>query len=74
MLALFYDDSFNVNVLFSSNRIIDIEAFIQEKVYLSIIYGDSVPKLRDQIWERLTRTSLTRVDPVHNWGFKRNNG
>ena len=52
-----------VQVLYSSNRMIDVEAVALGKmVYLTFVYGDPVPKLRDQVWERLTRYGLSRSD------------
>ena len=41
-LALFYLDSFDVTVLFSNNRMIDIEATIEgHKVYITFVYGNA---------------------------------
>lgn len=63
-LALFYLDSFDVTVLYSNNRMIDIEATIEgHKVYITFVYGDLVIKYRENVWERLTRISLTRSGP-----------
>ena len=63
-LALFFMDDFQVNVLFSNNRMIDIEAIIDGiKVYMTFVYGDPVLERRDQVWERLTRFSTTRNGP-----------
>ena len=63
-LALFFMDEFQVNVLFSNNRMIDIEAVIDGiKVYMTFVYGDPVLERRDQVWERLTRFSTTRTGP-----------
>ena len=46
-LALFYLDSFDVTVLYSNNRMIDIEATIEgHKVYITFIYGDPVVEYR----------------------------
>ena len=48
-LALFFMDEFQVNVLFSNNRMIDIEAVIDGiKVYMMFVYGDHVLERRDQ--------------------------
>ena len=63
-LALFFMDEFQVNVLFSNNCMIDIEAIINGiKVYMTFVYGDPVLERRDQVWERLTRFSTTRNGP-----------
>ena len=60
-LALLFMDDFQVNVLFSNNRMIDIEAVIDGiKVFMTFVYGDTVLKRRDQVWKRLTRFSTTR--------------
>lgn len=49
-LALFYDNEFNVNVLFANNQIIDIQTIIQKKtIYMSFVYEDTVPKLCEQV-------------------------
>ena len=59
-LALFYMDEFQVNVLFSNNRMIDIEAVIDGiKVFMTFVYGDRVLERREQVWERLSRFSTT---------------
>ena len=61
-LALFYLDSFDVTILFANNRIIDIEATIPgHKVYITFVNGDPVINCRENVWERLTRISLTRL-------------
>jgi len=55
-LALFYNNDFNVSIIYQSNRLIDIEAIYKGKtINLTFVYGDPLPKNRDQIWERLTR-------------------
>ena len=49
-LALFYLDSFDVIVLFSNNRMIDIEATIEgHKVYITFVYGDPVVEYRENV-------------------------
>ena len=59
-LALFSMDEFQVNVLFSNNRMIDIKTVIDGiKVFMTFVYGDPVLERRDQVWERLTRFSTT---------------
>ncbi|KAG7574769.1 Endonuclease/exonuclease/phosphatase superfamily [Arabidopsis suecica] len=36
---------------------------IGKTIHLTFVYGDPVPKNRDQVWERLTRIGLTRDTP-----------
>ena len=63
-LALFYNNEYQVKILYSSNRMIDVEAVALGKVvYLTFVYGDPVQKLREQVWERLTRYGLSRSEP-----------
>ena len=61
-LALYFNNDYQVKVLYSNNRMIDIEAMILGKhVFLTFVYG--VPKLREQVRERLTRYGLVRSEP-----------
>lgn len=63
-LALFYNIDYQVNILYTSNRMIDVEAIIMgHKVFLTFAYGDPVQKLREQVWERLTRYGISRTEP-----------
>ena len=63
-LALYYNNDYQVKVLYSSNRMIDVEAVALGKtVYLTFVYGDPVKELREQVWERLTRYGLSRSEP-----------
>ena len=63
-LALFYNNEYQVKILYSSNMMINIEAVVKGKqVFLSFVYGEPVQKLREQIWERLTRYELSRSEP-----------
>uniref|UniRef100_A0A0D3D5D4 Endonuclease/exonuclease/phosphatase domain-containing protein n=1 Tax=Brassica oleracea var. oleracea TaxID=109376 RepID=A0A0D3D5D4_BRAOL len=63
-LALYYNNDYQVKVLFSSNRMIDVEAVALGKtIFLTFVYGDPVPDLREQVWERLTRYGLSRSEP-----------
>ena len=63
-LALFYNNEYQIQVLYSSKRMIDVEAVALGKmVYLTFVYGDPVQKLREQVWERLTRDGLSRSEP-----------
>ena len=62
-LALFYNNEYQVKVLYSSNRMIDVEAEVLGKtVYLTFVYGDPVQKMREQVWERLTRYGLAQSE------------
>ena len=63
-LALFYNNEFQVEILYSSKRMIDIEAMVKgKKVFFTFVYGEPVQKLREQVWERLTRFELARSKP-----------
>ena len=63
-LALYYDHDSPVSIIYSSNRIIDIETTYKGKtIFISFVYGDPVQGLRDHVWERLTRIGINRVDP-----------
>ena len=49
-LTLFYNNEYQVKVLYSSNKMIDIEAVVKGKqVYLTFVYGDPIQKLREQV-------------------------
>ena len=62
-LALFYNNEYQVKILYSSNRMIDIEAVVKGKqFFLTFVYGDLVQELREQVWERLTRFGLSRSE------------
>ena len=44
-------NEFQVNVLFSNNRMIDIESVIDGiKVFMTFVYGDHVLERREQVW------------------------
>ena len=63
-LALYYNNEYQVNVLYTSNRMIDVEAVALGKtVYMTLVYGDPVQDLREQVWERLTRYGISRSEP-----------
>ena len=36
---------------------------LRKQVFLTFVYGDPVQKLREQVWERLTRYGLSRTEP-----------
>ena len=43
---------------------IDVEAVaLGKRVFLTFVYGDPVQKMREQVWERLTRYGLSRSEP-----------
>ena len=51
-LALYYNNEFQVKILYSSNRMIDVEAVVKGKqVFLTFVYGEPDQKLREQVWE-----------------------
>ncbi|CAA7014948.1 unnamed protein product [Microthlaspi erraticum] len=63
-LALFCVDEFQVNVVYSDNRMIDVEAVIEgNNVFLTFVYGDPVQAHRNHVWERLTRFATNRNGP-----------
>ena len=63
-LALFYNNEFQVNILYTSNRMIDVEAMaLGKQVFMTFVYGEPVQQLRDHVWERLTRYGLARSEP-----------
>ena len=63
-LALYYSHDSPVSIIYSSNRIIDIEtSYKEKKIFISFVYGDPVQGLRDYVWERLTRIGITRLEP-----------
>ena len=60
-MALFYMNDSAVKIVYSNNRMIDVEAQIEgHKVYLTFVYGDPVVEYQNLVWERLTRMSVTR--------------
>ena len=71
-LALFYNNMHQVKVLYSSNRMIYVEAeALGKKIFLTFVYGDPVKKIK--------RTSLGTINTlwvialgslVYNWRFK----
>ncbi|KAF8089989.1 hypothetical protein N665_0492s0001 [Sinapis alba] len=66
-LALYFNNEYQVNILYTSSRMIDVEAIaLGKKNYMTFVYGEPVHKLRDQVWEHLTRFGLARSEP---WFF-----
>ncbi|XP_024012343.1 uncharacterized protein LOC112086786 [Eutrema salsugineum] len=63
-LALFYSKDFPVKLLFSDDRLFDVETLIDgNRVFMTFIYGDPVVKNRDYVWERLNRIGISRSGP-----------
>ena len=63
-LVLFYNNEFQINILYTSNRMIDVETVtLGKKNFLTFVYGDPVQKMREHVWERLTRYGLARTEP-----------
>ena len=71
-LSLFYLDSFDVTILFSNNRMIDIETTIEgHKVYITFVYGDPVINYRKNIWETLDQNKPHLYwTMAHAWRFQ----
>ncbi|KAG2267781.1 hypothetical protein Bca52824_062336 [Brassica carinata] len=60
-LALMWKDSYNVVVLSTDKRIIDLKVSIgSTSFYLSCVYGDPVRTIRREVWDRLTHIGLLR--------------
>ena len=63
-LALFYNNEFQVNILYTNITIIDVEAIsLGKKVFMTFVYGEPVQQLRDHVWEQLTRYGVARSEP-----------
>ena len=63
-LALYYDSSYKVTIISSSNRLIDIETkYKGKRIFLSFVYGEPNQDLRAPVWERLTRIGIARLEP-----------
>lgn len=55
---------FQINVMFSNNHMIDIEAVTDETTFfITLVYRDLVLERRDQIYEHLTCFSIIRSRP-----------
>ncbi|KAL1197127.1 hypothetical protein V5N11_002006 [Cardamine amara subsp. amara] len=62
-LAVFWKQSYNVEVLYADNRIIDVKVMLGSRVFvISFVYGDTVRALRNQVWERLADIGIARND------------
>ena len=63
-LALYYDSSYKVNIISSSNRILDIETeYKGKRIFLSFVYGEPKQDLRAPVWEKLTKIGIARLEP-----------
>ena len=61
---MYYDSSYKVTVISSSNRLIDIETeYKGKRIFLSFVYGEPNQNLRAPVWERLTRIGIARSEP-----------
>lgn len=59
-LALFYNNEYQVKILYSSNIMIDVKAVaLGKRIFMTFVYGNHVQQLREQVWERLTRYGLS---------------
>ena len=62
-LAIYYNNEYQIKILNSSNRMIDVEAVdLEKRVFLTFVYGDPVQQMREQVWERLTWYGLSRSE------------
>lgn len=63
-LALLWKQSYDVEVLSSSNRIIDIRVRLGSLVfYISCVYGDPIKENRRFVWDDLVSIGVTRNEP-----------
>ena len=63
-LALNYNKEYQINILYTSNRMMNVEAVVLgKKIFMTFVYGEPVQKLREQVWECLTKYGLARSDP-----------
>ena len=64
VLVLFSINAFQINVLFSSKKMIDVHAVIDGiNVFMTFVYDDHVLERRDQVWKNFTRFSTTKSGP-----------
>lgn len=62
-LAVMWKDSYQVVVLSSDKRIIDLRISIgSTSFFLTLVYGDPVKARRREVWDRLTQIGLGRDD------------
>lgn len=60
-LVVFWRDSVDISVCFSSFNLVDLFVKSNEgNFYLSFVYGNPNPSLRNHLWERLERTYTAR--------------
>ena len=62
-MTFYYNNEFQVNILYTSNRIIYVKAEIMGKKFSSRFLWIPSTKMREQIWESLTRYGLVRTEP-----------
>ena len=57
-------DDPSVFILYADSHMIDIETrFEGHEIFMTFVYGNLVVRHRDQVWERLSRMSTTRIKP-----------
>ncbi|KAL1200001.1 hypothetical protein V5N11_007210 [Cardamine amara subsp. amara] len=62
-LALFWKSSYEVEILQSDKRIIDIKVKLGSlSFFISFVYGDPVRHLRQEVWEKLTDIGSLREE------------
>jgi len=62
-LALMWKDTYQVTILSSDKRIIDLKVTIGSVTfYMSCVYGDPVAAKRHEVWNRLESLGLSRDD------------
>ncbi|KAL1205541.1 hypothetical protein V5N11_003718 [Cardamine amara subsp. amara] len=62
-LALFWKTSYNVDVLSSDKRIIDVKVSLGSlEFFISFVYGDPVKQLRQVVWDKLVDIGSFRND------------
>ncbi|KAL1220562.1 hypothetical protein V5N11_003271 [Cardamine amara subsp. amara] len=62
-LVVMWKSSYKVEVLFSDKRIIDLKIQVGSMVFfLSCIYGDPVPAMRNLVWEHITSIGMEQDD------------
>ena len=68
-LALFWKNSFEVEVLRSSNRFIDMKIKSGNKCYyMTFVYVDPVRQKREEVWSELKMISLNRSEGLGLFG------
>ncbi|KAG7583258.1 Reverse transcriptase domain [Arabidopsis suecica] len=63
-LALFWKSSYDVEVVSSDNRIIDVKVKLGSLIFfISCVYGEPAAQLRQVVWDQLVDIGHTRDDP-----------